>query len=171
MPPFELGQGQSVYAKIRAYNERGWSDLSPTNAVGTVIEVEPIFMAPPQRGTGTTTTQININWDTIGSPQDGDSPVTSYSMEWDVGSNGLTWVREIGYLSNSLLTSFTVTDNILIGHAYQFRLRAKNIWGWGAYSEVVIIKAARIPEQMTAPATSVDSETGDFVISWTQPDQ
>ena len=105
-------------------------------------------------------------WDTIGSPQNGDSEITSYSLEWDVGSGGVTWIREVGFLSNSLATTHTVTDNIIIGHEYQFRLRAKNVWGWGAYSEVVTIKAARVPSQMSAPATSVDAGSGDLVISW-----
>lgn len=109
-------------------------------------------------------------WSTIGSPQDGDSTVTSYSLEWDVGSEGQSWVREIGYLSNSLATTYTVTENIVIGKDYQFRLRAKNIWGWGAYSTISTIKAARVPIQMSAPATSVDADSGDLVISWTQPD-
>ena len=84
-------------------------------------------------------------WSTIGSPQDGDSTVTSYSLEWDVGSDGQSWVREIGYLSNSLATTYTVTENIVIGKDYQFRLRAKNIWGWGTYSTISTIKAARVP--------------------------
>lgn len=100
-------------------------------------------MTVPQRGDSTSTTQIEIFWDTIDSPQDGDSDVTSYSLEWDVGSSGETWLREIGYLSNSLVTTITITDNLLVGHEYQFRLRAKNIWGWGVYSETVIIKAAK----------------------------
>ena len=102
-------------------------------------------MQPPQRGASTSTTQIEVFWDTIGSPEDGDSAVTSYSLEWDVGSEGQTWVRELGYLSNSLATTYTVTDNVLIGQEYQFRLRAKNIWGWGIYSDVVTIKAAKKP--------------------------
>ena len=59
---------------------------------------------------------------------------------------------------------------MIIGQEYQFRLRAKNIWGWGGYSSIVNIKAAKVPGQMSAPATSVDASSGDLVISWTQPD-
>lgn len=124
-------------------------------------------MEPPQRGDDTSTTMIQVHWDTISSPQDGDSDVTSYSLEWDVGSDGETWATEIGYLSNSLLTTYSLTDNIIIGQSYQFRLRAKNIWGWGAYSQIETIKAASKPSQMDAPATSVEAVSGDFVISWT----
>lgn len=72
-------------------------------------------MEAPERGPSTSTTQIEVTWETIESPDNGDSEVTSYSLEWDVGSAGQTWVREIGYLSNSLATSHTVTDNIIIG--------------------------------------------------------
>ena len=128
-------------------------------------------MVPPQRDSATSTELIAVFWDTITNPDNGDSEVTSYSLEWDVGSNGATWIREIGYLSNSLETTYSVTDNILVGYEYQFRLRAKNIWGWGAYSTIVTIKAARVPSQMSAPATSIDVSTGDLVVSWIQPDE
>ena len=45
--PFNLVQGQVVIAKIKAYNERGWSDFSPANTAGAKIQTEPAYMAPP----------------------------------------------------------------------------------------------------------------------------
>lgn len=56
--PFNLPQGTTVTAKVYAHNERGWSNASPANAVGSVVEVVPHQMAAPTRGAGTSDTAI-----------------------------------------------------------------------------------------------------------------
>ena len=75
-------------------------------------------MVAPARGPNTSQTTIEVTWSTISAPENGLSSVTSYSLEWDTGTNGETWVREIGYLSNSLLTAYSVSDNIVAGQEY-----------------------------------------------------
>ena len=75
-------------------------------------------MSSPQRGSNTSTQLIEVNWQTITSPQNGLAEVTSYSLEWDAGSAGETWVPEIGYLSNSLDLTYSVSDNIVPGNEY-----------------------------------------------------
>lgn len=62
-----------------------------------------------------------------------------------------------------------VTSNVESGSLYAFRVRAKNIFGWGPYSEPAIIQAAREPDQPLAPITSIDSSTGSVVITWQAP--
>lgn len=49
-------------------------------------------------------------------------------------------------------------------------MRARNIFGWGPYSLVTEIKAAREPGTPLAPVTSIDPATGDLAIEWTAPD-
>lgn len=49
-------------------------------------------------------------------------------------------------------------------------MRARNIFGWGPYSLVTQIKAAREPGTPIAPVTSIDAATGHFAIEWTAPD-
>lgn len=49
-------------------------------------------------------------------------------------------------------------------------MRARNIFGWGPYSPVTFIQAAREPDTPDAPTTSIDSATGGVVIAWTAPD-
>ena len=75
-------------------------------------------MVAPQRGSNTSPVLIEVVWATISSPYNGDSTITSYSLEWDVGSGGQTWVYEIGYLSTSLATTYSLTDNIISGNEY-----------------------------------------------------
>jgi len=53
---------------------------------------------------------------------------------------------------------------------YGFRVRARNIFGWGPYSLVTSIKAAREPGTPVAPVTSIDAVNGNLAIEWTAPD-
>lgn len=48
-------------------------------------------------------------------------------------------------LSASLLTSYTSTTNVVGGQSYKFRVRAQNAQGYGAYSNIITIKAAQVP--------------------------
>lgn len=85
-------------------------------------------------------------------------------MQWDLGVG--TWTSLIGETYNSLSATFTVTG-LTPGNVYNFRYRALNIFGWGAYSGVSSITAATAPAQMTAPTTSISGN--NVVISWTLP--
>jgi len=49
-------------------------------------------------------------------------------------------------------------------------VRARNIFGWGPYSLVTSIKAAREPGKPLAPVTSIDAVTGNLAIEWTAAD-
>lgn len=63
-----------------------------------------------------------------------------------------------------------MSTGIVSGTIYGFRVRARNIFGWGPYSSVTEIKAAREPGLPVAPVTSIDSATGGVAIEWTAPD-
>lgn len=97
------------------------------------------------------------------------SPVTSYNLWWDEGSNGEFWYSLIG-LDDPVLTQtmFTVTNNVLEGQYYQFKIRAKNVWGWGPFSPIVTIRASTFPDQVKQIVTSYDSITGGVKIVWAQ---
>ncbi len=96
------------------------------------------------------------------------SPVTTYNLWWDEGSNGEFWYSLIG-LGEPILTqtTFTVTKNILEGEYYQFKIRAKNIWGWGEFSPVATIRASTFPNLVPSVLTSYDV-SGGLKISWAQ---
>lgn len=74
-----------------------------------------------------------------------------------------------------LLTDFTelttsVTESLIRGGKYYFRLRAKNIWGWGTYSSSVAILAARRPLTIIDIRSSVKASDGKFLAVWTAAD-
>ncbi len=49
------------------------------------------------------------------------------------------------------------------------KVRAKNAFGWSDFSEILVIKAATWPEIAKPVVTSIDSSTGDVLLSWTAP--
>lgn len=89
--PFTLVYDTLVRAKVLARNERGWSTASDPNSSGAHVQVEPLAMGAPVRGSSTGPTQIDVNWSPLTTPQDGGSAVLSYHLQYDDGTNADTW--------------------------------------------------------------------------------
>lgn len=170
--PYSLAYGTLVIAKVQAYNTKGWSSLSPANVAGATIETEPTAMSAPSNGASTSASQIEVTWSAISSsPANGGSTITSYNLQWDKGTAGTTWYDVVGYSPAYTGTSYILTTSITKGTIYQFKVRASNVFGWGAFSSTTSIKASQIPASLTTSATtSIDSTTGGVMISWTAPD-
>jgi hypothetical protein len=62
-----------------------------------------------------------------------------------------------------LQTDFTLY-NVEYNEVYRFRLQAKNIYGWGVFSDVTVIQATGIPDQMAIPTTA--NSGANIVITW-----
>jgi len=73
-----------------------------------------------------------------------------------------------GFTVNSLNTSFIVTSGTLPNYAYQFRVRAKNAYGYGIYSDPASIRTSDKPEIMTAVSTSI-VDSINVRIRWVKP--
>lgn len=111
---------------------------------------------------------MHVTWTALTSAiETGDSTILSYNLQWDAGSNKVDWHNLIGFSTNSLSTSFTVSSGIAPGSCYFFRVRAKNIYGYGDFSDAQEIKASGTPSQMTSP--TVTNEGTDVKISWVAP--
>ena len=81
---------------------------------------------------------------------------------------GTTWLEACGDATGSYLgSSYTITQNIVGGATYLVQVRAKNIWGWGAYSQPSFqILAAAAPSNVDIPVTSIEAATGGVKIEW-----
>ena len=73
-----------------------------------------------------------------------------------------------GFLVNSLNTSFIVTTGTLPNYAYQFRVRARNAYGFGLYSDPASIRTSDKPEIMAAVTTQI-VDSINVRISWLKP--
>lgn len=81
-------------------------------------------------------------------PENGGSPITSYFLEWDAGSNGLNWEPLVGFSPASTALSYEVTGGmpgLTAGMEYRFRVTARNIHGWGTPSAEAIMIPASAP--------------------------
>ena len=68
----------------------------------------------------------------------------------DDGMSG-DFVSIVGFDINSLLTTYTIVNGIVKGREHRFRYRARNIIGWGEFSDESSILAATIPTPPLRP--------------------
>lgn len=90
---------------------------------------------------------------------------------WDGGDSSAELVELVGSPSQLTQTTYTVSDAVIPGTVYRFKVQAINKWGEGPFSEVTSILAASKPATISpAAVTQVAQSTGDVVITWTEPD-
>lgn len=144
--PFGLSKGTIVSVKARAKNSVGWGDFSAANTVGAQIQTEPGAMAAPIKGSGTGATTLEVTWS---APTDtGLSSITSYNLQYKLSSSS-TWSDAITPAPSAATLTSTVTTGVQSGQLYDFRVRAMNLFGWGAYSSTTSFKAASVPADIT----------------------
>jgi len=161
-----FSRGTLVQAKVRAHNAKGWGAYSEINTAGATVAVAPAAMATPTEGAATSTTQVQANWAALTTAaQTGGSAITSYNLDWDQGTG--TWAEVVGVASAFTALTHTKTSGFTAGSTYKFRVRAKNIFGWGPYSGNLTVVPASVPATMAAVTVAVDNVYAK--ISWTQP--
>ena len=170
---YGLARGDLVEASVRAQGLNGWGAWSSETSSGVTVETAPSQMNTPTEGTLTNEAQIEIEWAALSTAAEtGGSTILSYNLQWHDGLDDIdaSWVSLAGDISEYPGTSYIVTLNVERGATYRFRIRAKNLWGYGDYSSTVALVASAAPDQVDTAATSIDSSTGDLVISWVAPD-
>lgn len=126
-------------------------------------------MGAPTRGSQTSEHQIEILWTPLSLVDDlRGAPIVSYHLQWDIGTTGREWEDLTGFLVNSLNVKFIVTSDTLPNYAYQFRVNARNAYGFGIYSDPASIHTSDKPEIMTAVTTSI-VDSVNVRVSWAKP--
>jgi hypothetical protein len=92
-------------------------------------------------------------------------------LQYDAGAN--LWTDLVGYSSDYTQLVFLLTDNVTKGTSYQFRIRARNIYGWASlFSDpTTAIKASGVPAQMFIVSTSYDTavDPTKLKVTWLEP--
>lgn len=89
-------------------------------------------------------------------------------MQWDSGTAGLSWTDVTLPVQSFNGTSTIAVDDVLQGESYQFQIRARNIYGFGPFSDVVTVVASAVPGEPDIALTTTQA-TG-IVISFFAPD-
>ena len=93
----------------------------------------------------------------VSTESNGGSQITSYNLAWDSGSGSQTFINLVGFEQPYLLTSFMISQGIVSGITYRFKLRAKNVYGYGPWSEYLDLVALSKPEIYNFPPVFVSS--------------
>lgn len=168
-PPYNLTYGEAIQVRAQAYNAYGWGAVSTTASTVT-IRTEPQPANQPVRGDLTTPTLLHLTWVPLTTAvETGDSAILSYNVQWDAGTGGLSWYNLQGYYIGDLSTSVQITTGVAMGLAYQVRVRARNIYGYGNFSAVTTIRAAQEPDTVLSATLSSVVNTTNVTLSWTPP--
>ena len=145
--PYNLAFGQEILAKVQASNIYGDSGISDVSLIKAKIQTEPQQVQNLVKLLTTNQRNIDFQWDRLTtSVETGGTSILSYNVQWDLGTNGYTYVSRVGYSAIYDENSYSISAGIEVGKFYQVRVAAKNYWGWGPFSEVLTIKAASFPE-------------------------
>lgn len=135
MPPYNLKQGDLVVAKIKARNSIGWAEnFSTPNTIGALIQVQPGKVSLPYEGPATDDSRIQVNWNPLVGDATGGSTILSYNLEMRIGGVFTELVGQTTYYQS---TNYLIQAGISSGQTYAFRVRARNKWGFGPYSDIV----------------------------------
>lgn len=123
-------------------------------------------MAAPTEDASSTDTDVTLNWIALSGSDAGNSDVIAYSLYWDNGvSSGAVDIE----LVDADVTTFTV-HGVTGGQPYRFRVRARNIYGYGPYSADTTVIPDDAPGKTSIPTVALDTVDATQVkISWDQP--
>lgn len=76
----------------------------------------------------------------------GGATILSYNLEMLVSG---VWIELIGQTTYYTETLYLIQTNIVSGQSYSFRVRARNKWGYGPYSDEDSIEASSKPDRQT----------------------
>lgn len=109
-------------------------------------------MNTPTRSGDTYQDQIHIDWLAPVGSLTGDSSITSYNVQWDAGTGTTNVdVTAVGSYYTALTTS--VTDGLVEGNWYKFKVRARNVYGWGEFSDEMEVRASDVPSEVDIVTT------------------
>jgi hypothetical protein len=77
-------------------------------------------------------TRVHVSWAALVGDDTGGATILSYNLEQYVSG---VWQELAGETNYYKETSFLCQTNIVAGQEYTFRIRARNKWGYGPYSD------------------------------------
>jgi len=111
-------------------------------------------MSPPTLDSSSTDVAVTLDWIALSGVNAGNSAVISYSLLWDAGVTTAT--SPTVELIDALVTTFTVTG-VTGGTTYRFAVRARNIYGYGPTSTILVVVPADAPGKTATPTVALST--------------
>ena len=128
----------------------GQGAWSQANSGGARIRVIPGKMSPVVKDEASTATSLVLNWSSlISDTETGNSEILAYNVWWD-SNTGTVNID----LFEGLTLTYTVSG-LVPGNEYKFAIRARNIYGFGPYSDIVTLQPDAVPDMMNTPTTTL----------------
>jgi len=120
--------------KIVRLNYAGESAPSKVNTRGVTVEKQPAMMLPPDVTRGTMSFKFNIRWPALTDDNTGGSPILGYNIQYHKGIS--VWEEVIGMAARFEGTNYEqlFVDQPPTERMF-YRIRARNRWGWGPFSD------------------------------------
>jgi titin len=149
-------EGQKMNIQVKVKNEAGLYAESDILEV-TVAGVPSKPTSGPSEDTSTTSNSvIGV---TYTAPDDGGATILSYEVQIDDGEEGDFTTFAGGSSKNYVSLRAQASSGIVEGMTYRVRYRARNVNGWGEYSDSTYILAASVPEAPTKPLYISSTDT------------
>lgn len=135
---YQIQWGDSVYAKLTAFNIYGVSDLSDAGN-GAVLMIAP--EAPhslSENFSVKSATSIGISW--VKATEEGGSPVIDYTLMYhDQFTSTFTMLQQ------GITTPSYSANGLTTGITYYFKVAARNSFGLSVYSSVLDVLCHTVP--------------------------
>jgi hypothetical protein len=167
---FQMDQGTYITASIKAKNDKGWSEISRWNTDGAVVEKVPAMMNPPEGVRDEAGGNVDLTWNTMESPRDGGSVVTTYVLQTsNAPADGWTTLLGTDDGQNDAAQDVEEYTHELAGNEKLFyRIAARNRWGTGPFSRPNLeIDVAQEPDQISSVSVN---DAGMVRITWYAPE-
>jgi len=160
---YGLAFDQLIEVRVSASNMMGQGSWSLSNTQGVTTRAVPAKMQSVIKNEiASTATSLQVMWLPLTEFEEtGNSDIIGYELFWDA-STGTTNIK----LVEDEILSFTI-GSLVAGNVYRFRVRAKNVYGYGPLSDESLIVPDSVPAMMAHPETTLDFQTVNF--SWTTP--
>lgn len=157
--PFNLPWASHIYAKVLAINLVGSSAYSAVGN-GAIILTTPYAPQNLAENYENSSTIVALVWEE--GVDNGGTPVIDYRIMYAIENGSFT------VLATGITVTAYTAESLSEGTTYSFKVQARNLEGFGEFSEVLTVTAAIVPETPDAPITqwTVDAVN----IYWTEPE-
>jgi hypothetical protein len=152
-------QGDLILVQIKSNNFYGDSPYSTGMQSQLGLRVVPHQMQMPTRNALTTQYQLVFDFVPFTAPLNGDSEILGYHAMWKA-DNSADWV-DVNPENEQYqgVDNMNIYDGLVVGQVYNLKVRARNVYGFGEFSDTALITASTWPSKPENPPVTETAGT------------